>query len=141
MYYSYYGFGYMQNWAANTVLRMITDIPDARIAVVTSPMAIPSILKDTFCFLLGMVGPYFYMMVYIPMLFRTSYHIISEKELRVRETMRMMGMRDTPYWLSWLLYHTIINTVISIPIWLFSAYGIFSFSSSGLFFVYIWLYG
>jgi ABC-type multidrug transport system fused ATPase/permease subunit len=53
----------------------------------------------------------------------------------------MMGMKDSPYWLSWLLYHTIINTCITIPVWLFSAYGVFSFSSSALILVHIWLYG
>lgn len=28
-YYSYYGFGYMQNWAANTILRYVTKEDDA----------------------------------------------------------------------------------------------------------------
>jgi hypothetical protein len=120
---------------------MITGNEQARIAAVTTPMKIEPILKDTFAFLLKMVGPYFLLMVYIPMLFRTSYRIISEKETRVRETMRMMGMKDSPYWLSWLLYHTIINTCITIPVWLFSAYGVFSFSSSLLILVHTWLYG
>ena len=140
-YYSYYGFGYLQNWAANTILRLVTGNEKATIAAMTVPMKIPPILKDPFAFMLGMVGPYFFMLIYLPMLYRTTYFIVSEKELRAREIMRMMGMKDTPYWLSWFLYYTIVNTTMCIPIALIITFGVFTASSGIMLFLFIWLYG
>jgi ATP-binding cassette subfamily A (ABC1) protein 5 len=45
--------------------------------------------------------------------YRTSYRIVAEKENKVKESMRMMGLRDTAYWLSWFSYYTLLNTTIS----------------------------
>lgn len=48
-----------------------------------------------------------------PLIFRTVYRIVSEKESRVKESMHMMGLRQFPYWASWLAYFTLINTLTS----------------------------
>ena len=50
--------------------------------------------------------------------FRTVFRMVSEKETRMREGMKMMGMKDFPYWMSWLTYHTIINFMLSLIIFL-----------------------
>jgi len=66
---------------------------------------------------------------------------VQEKELRVREIMRMMGMSDASYWASWFLYHTMISTAISCIAYLLAGYGIFSFSDPTLIWAVFWLYG
>ncbi len=43
--------------------------------------------------------------------------LVKEKETRIKESMRMMGMKDTSYWLSWYVYYTIITTLICILAW------------------------
>lgn len=122
-------------------MRHVTGDEKALIAAMTVPMKIPPILKDPFSFLLGIIGPYFFMLIYLPMLYRTTYRIVSEKELRVREIMRMMGMKDTPYWMSWLLYYTIVNTAMCIPIWIIITFGVFTASSGLMLWFFVWLYG
>jgi ATP-binding cassette subfamily A (ABC1) protein 3 len=79
--------------------------------------------------------------MYIPLLYRTTYRIVSEKELRVRETMRMMGMQDSSYWVSWFAYYTFLNTILSTIAWSIIAYGVFRLSSQFAIFCLIWLYG
>ena len=138
--YAYFGFNYMQNMAANTILRHAVQKEDAQITAITIPMKIKSIPKDPFAFLLMVMGAYFFMMMYIPMLFRTSYRIISEKEIKARELMRMMGMAETPYWLSWFFYHTCVNTMLSFLVWLVF-FGVFAESSVAIIFMFVWLYG
>ena len=55
-------------------------------------MKIPPMQKDPFSFMLMKIAPYIFMLMYMPMLYRTTFRIVSEKENRTRETMRMMGM-------------------------------------------------
>ena len=44
--------------------------------------------------------------------------LVKEKESRIKESMRMMGMRDSAYWLSWYVYYTLISTLIVFLGWL-----------------------
>ena len=44
--------------------------------------------------------------------------LVKEKESRIKESMRMMGMRDSAYWLSWYVYYTIISSIIVFLAWL-----------------------
>jgi hypothetical protein len=55
--------------------------------------------------------------MYIPPLYRTVYRIVQEKETRVKESMKMMGLGDFAYWLSWFTYYTTVNFVISFLSW------------------------
>ena len=103
-------------------------------------MKINDIFKDAFAFVLSIMGAYFFMMMYIPMLFRTSYRILNEKEIKARELMRMMGMSDTPYWLSWYFYHTCINTLLTLITWPILI-GVFENSSWTILLLFSWLYG
>lgn len=55
--------------------------------------------------------------MYIPPLYRTVYRIVQEKESKVKESMRMMGLGDFAYWLSWYTYYTTVNFAISFLCW------------------------
>jgi hypothetical protein len=71
-------------------------------------------VADKFIALCYLVLPYFTMLMFIPMVYRVSYRVVLEKELRTKEYMKMMGMKTFPYWLSWLFFFTAVNTVISL---------------------------
>jgi hypothetical protein len=118
-YYSYYGFSYIQNWVANTVLRHVTEEPEARIWAMTLPMTSQPIIADAFTYILYLILPYFIMLMFIPMVYRVTYRIVKEKELKTKEIMRMMGMKMAPYWMSWFVYFTIVNLFLSTVAWMF----------------------
>jgi len=50
--------------------------------------------------------------------YNVTFQIVKEKESKTKESMRMMGMTDTSYWLSWFAYYTLINTIIGFVGWL-----------------------
>mmetsp|Transcript_5012 Transcript_5012/g.6124 ORF Transcript_5012/g.6124 Transcript_5012/m.6124 type:complete len:88 (-) Transcript_5012:3535-3798(-) len=79
--------------------------------------------------------------MYIPPIFRTTYRIVAEKESKVKESMRMMGLRDMPYWLSWLTYYTFVNTMISAIVFIILYSKVLSKSDGWIQFMVIWLYG
>lgn len=74
-------------------------------------------------------------------MYRTAYRIVAEKESKVKESMRMMGLRDTAYWLSWLSYYTIINSLISFFTWLILFESVTSKTSGWILFLVVWLFG
>jgi hypothetical protein len=63
-----------------------------------------SSMKATFLF--------YVVLIYLPLVFRTVYRMVSEKQSRVKEMMRMMGMTDSAYWISWWIYYSIMNLII-----------------------------
>jgi hypothetical protein len=69
------------------------------------------------------------------------FFIVKEKEQRVKESMRMMGMSDLPYWMSWFAYYTILNTFTSILATLTLSINVFTYSNYVYIFLTIWLYG
>jgi len=123
------------------VLRHVTNTPTAEIVGMTLPMKMFPLLKDPFVAMTYFILPYFIMLMFIPMVYRVTYRIVKEKELRTKELMSMMGMQTLPYWLSWLAYFTIINTLLSTTGWIVLNYGCFRYVSGIVLWLVIWLYG
>lgn len=65
------------------------------------------------------------MIIYlIPFYYLTS-KIAAEKESKAREGMKMMGLTDSTYYLSWLILYSCIATFTSIIITILCAIGVF----------------
>lgn len=79
--------------------------------------------------------------MYILPVFTIVSHLVKEKEYRTRETMRIMGMTDFPYWMSWFVYYTVLNTVISTIAWLVLNINCIRFTNPGWIWLLLWLYG
>ena len=54
------------------------------------------------------------LIIFIPPIYNTIFMLVREKESRIKETMRMMGMSDLAYWLSWYVFYTFITTLVAI---------------------------
>jgi ATP-binding cassette subfamily A (ABC1) protein 3 len=141
MYYSYYGFAYLQNWVANTILRVKKDNYDAEIVAMTLPMRLKPVRNDPFSAVMYLTLPYFIMLMFIPMVYRFTYRIVKEKELRTKELMTMMGMNILPYWLSWFAYFTLKNTVLSTVAWSVLYFACMTYASGWVLWFAIWIYG
>ena len=135
------GFAHMQNWVANTILKRKTGVSDASIVAMAVPSRLPPYTEDEFGqFLTGTLS-FFMVIMFVPPVYRTTYRIVAEKENKVKESMRMMGLADFPYWASWYTYYTIINTSIAILTWIIMVFGIISKSDSWIVFCTVWFYG
>lgn len=80
-------------------------------------------------------------LMYIMPIHRMIMRIVSEKYSKIREVMRMMGLSDTIYWLSWFIFYTIIVTIISIASTAIICSKVFPHSNWGLILLFFWLYG
>ena len=105
------------------------------------PSRLPPYVVDDFGQVItGMLSFCLYLM-FIPPVFRTTYRIVAEKESKVKESMRMMGLRDTPYWLSWLTYYTLINTLLVTIVWAILFTKVISKTNGVILYLFLWLFG
>ena len=107
----------------------------------TIPMRLTETVEDRVAGMLLFCLHYFLMLMFIPMVYRVTYRVIKEKELGTKEMMSMMGMSTTSYWLSWLAYFTIINTILSTAAWFVLCFYVMRHSSSTVIWLQIWLFG
>ena len=75
------------------------------------------------------------------MVYNMVFRIVAEKESRAKEIMRIMGMTDLPYWLSWFVFYSIVNTVVSTLCWGILMSNVINYSQSGYIWLFFWLYG
>jgi len=135
------GFSFMQNLVANTILRRVTDVPTAQITTVIMPEKSNIKKVDNFAIFLESALTLFILLMYVPVLFRSVYRIVFEKVSKTKESMRIMGMTDFPYWLSWFTSFSIINLVMVTACWGILMVNIISWKSSFFLFAIIWIYG
>ena len=139
--YSRRGYSYLHNLMAVQVLKQVTGNEDANISMMTSPVPGAVKVQDDFQTALGGLLPLFILIAYIPMVYNFVFKIVVEKESRAKEIMRIMGMTDLPYWLSWFLFYTVINTVVSTLCWGILLTKVINYSQSGYIWLFFWLYG
>lgn len=135
------GYSYLQNLAANIVLKEETGIDSASIAMMTLPEDPTNTKQDDFATFLAQLLPLFMLLMYIPSVYNTVFLIVREKESRIKESMRMMGMTDWPYWFSWFVYFTCVNTVITTIATLIMCINVIGHSNIALVWLFMWLYG
>ena len=136
------GFSQALSVAANVVLKTVTGNYESRLDMIMVPMAHKPFQNDfsieqLMQKLLGFAVLFMYSLPYYNMVFTVT----KEKETRTRESMRMMGVRTAPYWLSWYIYFVFINTVISVLSSLTLHWYFFKSSDVRLVFALLWLYG
>jgi ATP-binding cassette subfamily A (ABC1) protein 3 len=81
------------------------------------------------------------LLIYILPIYRTISRIVMEKDSKMREFMKIMGLKDISFWLSWLTYYSIIVTIISLGCTLVMGFAITRFTNKFLMFLYFWLFG
>lgn len=95
---------------------------------------------DDFTQVLTSILPFLLLLIFIPPVYNTVFMMVKEKESRIKESMRMMGMKDYAYWLSWYAYFTLLSTAIVFLAWLVLLINCISNSNSFLVLVFMLFY-
>ena len=131
----------LHNLVANVVLKISTGNDAATISLMAVPELATTTSLDAFSEVLSGVLPLLLLFIYILPVFTVVSLIVREKETKAKESMRMMGMTDFPYWLSWFVYYTVLNTVLSLIAWGVLCINVIGSSNPLYVFAYLWLYG
>ena len=97
-------------------------------------------MTDPFLQVLTSVLPFLLLLIFIPPVYNTVFLLVKEKESRIKESMRMMGMLDKAYWLSWYVYYSIISTLIVVLAWCVLLINCIKYSNPFLVLVFMLLY-
>ena len=104
------------------------------------PMKATDATTDPYESILTGVLPYLLLLIFIPPVYNTVFMIVREKETRMKESMRMMGMRDVAYWLSWWAYYSCVTTVICLLSWGILMINVIENSDAGIVLLYFIFY-
>lgn len=85
--------------------------------------------------------PGFLFLVYILPVYNVVFLIVKEKESKTKESMRMMGMSDAPYWLSWFVFYTFISTLVATISWSVLLINFVQPNSYLFVWLWFWVYG
>ena len=106
------------------------------------PMRFPSYREDNFLTFIGGTLSFFIVISYLIPVCRLLSAIVGEKESKIKEMMMMMGLSNFAYWLSWITYYFVVYTFLAVILTIVSISGkVFTYSNSGLIFLFYWLFG
>lgn len=71
---------------------------------------------------------------------RMTSGILTEKESKIREGMKIMGMKNSSFYLSWITWYMIVYTIISLLVSLILKGSIYANSDWFLIFIWHWLF-
>ena len=104
------GYTYLQNIIANAILKNSKGT-NAYISMIYTPMKTSNYFNDDFATAAAGMWNFFILLVFLAPLYRFVSNSVSEKETKIREAMKIMGLTDFPYWLSWLTYYLLVTTI------------------------------
>lgn len=119
----------------------LTGAKNANIAQMTIPVPGTVGVDDDFLQLLEVLLPFLLLVSFIPPVYNMVFRLVKEKESGAKESMRMMGMTDASYWLSWFVYFSLINTAITLLIWGTLMINVINYSNPLYPLMFFWLYG
>ncbi|KAL4488936.1 hypothetical protein ABPG72_005723 [Tetrahymena utriculariae] len=108
------GFLQLQTWIDNIILRSASGDSTQKIYPSITSMTVESHRKDD---LADILKGNFSVFVVLPMILgylRMTYGLLIEKEKKIREGMKIMGMSTASFYISWVLYYFIIFLLTSI---------------------------
>ncbi|KAG7538813.1 ABC transporter-like [Arabidopsis suecica] len=108
----------LQVAAEREIARSLIGDPDFGWGLGFKEFARPAIITETTS-ALSVMGPVFFLAFSMFGFVLQLGSLVTEKELKLRQAMTMMGVYDSAYWLSWLLWEGILTFVSSLLLVLF----------------------
>jgi len=130
------GFLQLQLAMAQYALQSTLGKPDAKLNFAFIPMATPAYYEDKMApTMLNLYGLMFLFATF-PAMMATVAFMVQEKEYKLKATMQMMGLRETPYVSSFFLMHMIISLITVVASTILLGF-ILRFSNVGLVFFFM----
>ena len=110
---AYNGPNMMQVFAANSILQRKLDDPKAQIVMFTVPYEIMPYSTLPLNVMVKAFTSFYFFVTAMPLVVYTAMQVAREKETGMRQLMFTNGLNPALHFLSWLLFYTVINVLIS----------------------------
>jgi len=138
--YATYGFMSLQVWIDNLILQEESNNPGINITGYINSVKTPTYYRDDLPGELTGRSNIFTIIAYMLPFLKLIYYIMYEKERKIKEGMRMMGMSESAFYLSWLLAYFLLFLMLSLINAGLLKIFIFTFSTYFLIFIVQLLY-
>jgi len=108
------GFSYLQNLITNKIYEIESGRVDSKLRLAIIPMHTPKIEISNYLDFITPYFPYTLGIGFVFTVFKFSHLLVTEKELKIKEMMKLMGMSSTIYWTSWVIEYFFISIIISL---------------------------
>ena len=112
--FQYSGYTYIMKLINEYILQKETKNINASLNFGMIPMKYVNYKKDKFGEFVGFIIPFFLVIAYMCPLCLYVYRMVAEKESRAKEGMKIMGLGETTYFLSYFLQYLVINIFVSL---------------------------
>jgi len=130
---------YITTQKAGIQSKLVNGFPPFTVAG-TAPFPTAAYISDPFVTFMGAVLGIWFMLVFLWPFSRLVRGIVEEKELKLKEGMKMMGLTDTVFWSSWLCTYAFMFAITAILITIFSSGSVYAKSDGSVVFVFFWLF-
>ena len=135
------GFLRIQTWIDNFILQEVTNNANAGIDITVAPMRVEEHEYDELVNSVGAGLPAFVIMPLLVPFARLVYFLLTEKEMKIKETMKIMGLGDAAYYLSWILQYMVVYAIIALLVCLELRITVCIHSNFLTLFIWHFLYG
>ncbi|XP_056883329.1 phospholipid-transporting ATPase ABCA1-like isoform X2 [Takifugu flavidus] len=131
------GFAYLQDMMDHGIIKAQTSEAPP-LGVYAQQMPYPCYVDDGFLRSLARSLPLFMTLAWIYSVAMIVKGVVAEKEARLKETLRIMGMRNVIYWLSWAASFGLLLALSALFLTLILKYGgVLQYSDPSLIFVFL----
>ena len=111
--FAYNGVNLMQVFAANSILARQVG-PEAEIIMMTVPFRNPVFTTWIYIIIVVSILAFFFMLAFAPLVFYTAVALAKDKESGLERVMQENGLSRWIHFLSWLIFYTGVNLVLSL---------------------------
>lgn len=130
----------MQSWLDNIIFQLETNNTSNEIEPSLASVKTPSYKRDNIAlYLQGQTNNFLVLPLILPFL-RMIYRLLYEKEKKIREGMKMMGMTNASFYTSWSITYIVIYTVICLINATILKAKVFVVSNWFLIFFFLWFF-
>ncbi|XP_014907105.1 ATP-binding cassette sub-family A member 1-like isoform X3 [Poecilia latipinna] len=139
--YVWGGFSYLQDVIEQGIIRAITGIEE-KTGIYIQQMPYPCYVDDIFLRVMSRSMPLFMTLAWMYSVAIIIKGVVYEKEARLKETMRIMGLNNGTLWLSWFI-SSLIPLLISagLLVMLLKMGNLLPYSDSGVVFLFLGSFG
>ena len=112
--YAFQGFLYLLKVIYDLILKKETLDFFADISFKVFPQKFDKYINDSFKYYMNMILGFFVVIAYALPLSINIYRLVKEKESRVKEGMKIMGLKESTYFLSYFMIYLFINLIYAI---------------------------
>ncbi|CAJ1086292.1 LOW QUALITY PROTEIN: phospholipid-transporting ATPase ABCA1-like [Xyrichtys novacula] len=135
--YIWGGFSYLQDMMDHGIIRAHTSKTQP-LGVFAQQMPYPCFVDDGFLRFLARSLPLYMTLAWIYSVAMIVKGIVAEREARLKETVRIMGLRNSIYWLSWAVSSLLPLAVSAVLLTLILKYGkVLQYSDPSVIFVFL----